>query len=182
MFKSLTDKFYYIITTDEIVNMPSRYYIPIINVLFDYTDNHLCSLFPNGKQCMEFIKNMNARMVRVDKSHDYVALGDFNAKEDQKLDVLEQRNTLCLLTNHVETLPDGKQDLISSIEYPDDLYGEYDFVLRIVKERILDKNLNLKKILKKVLKDDYIRMIVETHNVDERLLNAWTFLKICGSI
>lgn len=182
MFKSLTDKFYYIITTDEIVKMPSRYFIPIINVLFDYTDNHLCSLFPNGKECMEFIKNMNARVARADKSYDCVALADFNAKEEQKLDALEQRNTLCLLTNHVETLPDGKQDLISSIEYPDDLYGEYDFVLHIVKERILDKNLNLKKILKKVLKDDYIRTIVETHVVDERSLNAWTFLKICGSI
>lgn len=168
MFKSLTDKFYYIITTDEIVKMPIRYFIPVINVLFEHTDNRLCSLFPNGKECMEFVKNMYALADKSCADCDKVKeIIDYNASEEQKLDVLEQKDTLCLLTNHIETLPDGNQDLISSIEYPDDIYGEYDFVLSIVKERILDKNLNLKKILKKALKDGDIRMIIETHIVEE---------------
>ena len=167
MFKSLTDKFYYIITTDEIVKMPSRYFTHVINVLFEHTNNHLCSLFPNGKECMEFAKNMNALADKTCAGYVKVKeITDFNAKEEQKLDVLEQKDTLCLLTHRVETLPDGRLNLISCIEYPDDIYGEYDFVLRIVKERILDKKLNLKKILKKVLKDDYIKLIIETHIVE----------------
>ena len=58
MHNTLLDKFYHIVTTDEIARLPAFAYIHIINKLFEHTDKP-CILFDSGSECKACVECMN---------------------------------------------------------------------------------------------------------------------------
>ena len=150
MHTTLLDKFYHIVTTDEITDLPIFKMIHIINRLFDFTDNQCISLFYNGAECKAFIEYLN----REGNTECY-------KEETELINSLVELDTLCLLENYVETMPNGDIVVTSNIKHK---YGyEYEFILEIMNERILSKIPDLKKALKKLLKEKAIRNAIRNH-------------------
>lgn len=150
MHNTLLDKFYHIVTTDEIAKLPAFAYIHIINKLFDYTDKP-CILFDSGSECKACVECMN-----------YMLGLDCDEEEQERLNNIGNVDALCMLENYDEIMPDGSHAMTSDIAIvnPED---EYDFVLEIMEDKILSKILDLKKALKKLLKNDLIRDAIKNH-------------------
>ena len=156
MHNTLLDKFYHIVTTDEIAKLPAFAYIHIINKLFEYTDNP-CILFDSGSECKACVECMN-----------YTLGLDCDEEEQQRLNHIGNVDAICMLENYDEIMPDGSHAVMSDIAIvnPED---EYDFVLEIMEDKILSKIKNLKKVLSKLLKNEMIRDSIKSHVIRKPL-------------
>ena len=82
-------------------------------------------------------------------------------EETELINSLVELDTLCLLENYVETMPNGDIVVTSNIKHK---YGyEYEFILEIMEDKILSKIPDLKKALKKLLKEKAIRNAIRNH-------------------
>lgn len=150
MRNTLLDKFYHIVTTDEIARMPEFAYIHIINKLFEHTGKP-CILFDSGSECKACVECMN-----------YMLELDCDAEEQERLNNIGNVDALCMLESYDKIMPDGSHAIMSDIAIvnPED---EYDFVLEIMEDKILSKIPDLKKALKKLLKEKAIRNAIRNH-------------------
>jgi len=156
MHTTLLDKFYHIVTTDEIARLPAFAYIHIINKLFEHTDKP-CILFDSGSECKACVECMN-----------YMLELDCDAEEQEHLNNIGNVDALCMLENYDKIMPDGSHAVMSDIAIvnPED---EYDFVLEIMEDKILSKIKNLKKVLSKLLKNSMIRDAIKSHVIRKPL-------------
>ena len=156
MHNTLLDKFYHIVTTDEIAKLPAFAYIHIINKLFEHTDKP-CILFDSGSECKACVECMN-----------YMLELDCDAEEQQRLNHIGNVDALCILESYDKIMPDGSHAIMSDIAIvnPED---EYDFVLEIMEDKILNKIPDLKKALKKLLKEKAIRNVIRNHVIHNPL-------------
>ena len=156
MHNTLLDKFYHIVTTDEIAKLPAFAYIHIINKLFEHTDKP-CILFDSGSECKACVECMN-----------YMLELDCDEEEQERLNNIGNVDALCMLESYDEIMPDGSHAVMSDIAIvnPED---EYDFVLEIMEDKILSKIKNLKKVLSKLLKNEMIRDSIKSHVIRKPL-------------
>jgi hypothetical protein len=150
MHNTLLDKFYHIVTTDEIARLPAFAYIHIINKLFEHTDKPYI-LFDNGSECKACVECMN-----------YTLGLDCDAEEQERLNNIGNVDALCMLESYDKIMPDGSHAVMSDIAIVDP-ECEYDFVLEIMEDKILSKIKNLKKVLSKLLKNEMIRDSIKSH-------------------
>ena len=151
MHTTLLDKFYHIVTTDEITGLPIFKMIHIINRLFDFTDNQCISLFYNGAECKAFVEYMNCELGL-----------DCDEEEQERLNNIGNVDAICMLENYDKIMPDGSHAIMSDIAIVNH-EDEYDFVLEIMEDKILNKIPDLKKALKKLLKEKAIRNAIRNH-------------------
>ena len=156
MHNTLLDKFYHIVTTDEIAKLPAFAYIHIINKLFEHTDKP-CILFDSGSECKACVECMN-----------YMLELDCDEEEQERLNHIGNVDAICMLENYDKIMPDGSHAVMSDIAIvnPED---EYDFVLEIMEDKILSKIPDLKKALKKLLKEKAIRNVIRNHVIRKPL-------------
>ena len=156
MHTTLLDKFYHIVTTDEIAKLPAFAYIHIINKLFEYTDKP-CILFDSGSECKACVECMN-----------YTLGLDCDEEEQERLNHIGNVDAICMLENYDEIMPDGSHAVMSVIAIVNS-EDAYDFVLEIMEDNILSKIKNLKKVLSKLLKNEMIRDSIKSHVIHNPL-------------
>ena len=156
MHNTLLDKFYHIVTTDEIARLPAFAYIHIINKLFEHTDKP-CILFDSGSECKACVECMN-----------YMLELGCDAEEQQRLNHIGNVDAICMLENYDKIMPDGSHAIMSDIAIVNH-EDEYDFVLEIMEDKILSKIPDLKKALKKLLKEKAIRNVIRNHVIRKPL-------------
>ena len=156
MHNTLLDKFYHIVTTDEIARLPAFAYIHIINKLFEHTDKP-CILFDSGSECKACVECMN-----------YMLELGCDAEEQQRLNHIGNVDAICMLENYDKIMPDGSHAIMSDIAIVNH-EDEYDFVLEIMEDKILSKIPDLKKALKKLLKEKAIRNVIRNHTIHNPL-------------
>ena len=149
-FKSLTDKFYYILTTNELYNIDIELAINIVaSIYMDTADkNSNYMLFPTVNKCREFIDLMNSQCE--------TAINFYELLNDSD----DVQNNACILsmckddenfTVQLEVNPNGN-DTVKFLQY-------------IIKDRVIDKNINLRKILKNLLQDHNIKSFIKKYDV-----------------
>lgn len=149
-FKSLTDKFYYIMTTDELYNIELELAINIVASIYmataDKNSNYM--VFQTVNKCREFIDLMN--------SQSKTAINFYELLKDTD----DVQNNACILsmckddenfTVQLEVNPNGN-DTVKFLQY-------------IIKDRVIDKNINLRKILKTLLYDHNIKSFIKKYDV-----------------
>lgn len=149
-FKSLTDKFYYIMTTDELYNIELELAINIVASIYmataDKNSNYM--VFQTVNKCREFIDLMN--------SQSKTAINFYELLNDTD----DVQNNACILsmckddenfTVQLEVNPNGN-DTVKFLQY-------------IIKDRVIDKNINLRKILKTLLQDHNIKSFIKKYDV-----------------
>ena len=156
MHNTLLDKFYHIVTTDEIARLPAFAYIHIINKLFEHTDKP-CILFDSGSECKACVECMN-----------YMLELDCDEEEQERLNNIGNVDAICMLENYDKIMPDGSHAIMSDIAIVNH-EDEYDFVLEIMEDKILSKIPDLKKALKKLLKEKAIRNVIRNHVIHNPL-------------
>lgn len=156
MHNTLLDKFYHIVTTDEIAKLPAFAYIHIINKLFEHTDKP-CILFDSGSECKACVECMN-----------YMLELDCDEEEQERLNNIGKVDAICMLESYDEIMPDGSHAVMSDIAIVNS-EDEYDFVLEIMEDKILSKIKNLKKVLSKLLKNEMIRDSIKSHVIRKPL-------------
>ena len=156
MHNTLLDKFYHIVTTDEIARLPAFAYIHIINKLFEHTDKP-CILFDSGSECKACVECMN-----------YMLELDCDEEEQERLNNIGKVDALCILESYDKIMPDGSHAVMSDIAIVNH-EDEYDFVLEIMEDKILNKIPDLKKALKKLLKEKAIRNVIRNHVIRKPL-------------
>ena len=149
-FKSLTDKFYYILTSDELYNIELELAINIVASIYmataDKNSNYM--VFPSVIKCREFIDLMN--------SQSKTAINFYELLNDTD----DVQNNACILsmckddenfTAQLEVNPNGN-DTVKFLQY-------------IIKDRVIDKNINLRKILKTLLYDHNIKSFIKKYDI-----------------
>lgn len=154
-FNSLTDKFHYILLTGEICNMELGLAANILNSLLEKigTEKIKYFVFPNVDNCKQFIDSMNS------KTGNAI---DFNELIDHSENI---KNNACMLTI---TMNDEGCTLNLDVNSCDDEYADYDFMMKILGDMIIDNNnINLRKILKRLLQDRDIKAFIKKYEVED---------------
>ena len=145
-FKSLTDKFYYILTTNELRNVnPELAANFVASILMEICDkNTTCMVFSSVNNCRKFIELTNKTC-------------KFNELVNNDHSV---QNNACILTMRLHD--DNKIAMELEISQTDDTV---EFLQNIINDRVIDKNINLRKILKTLLFDRNIKTIVKKYKI-----------------
>ena len=158
-FNSLTDKFHYILLTGEICNMELGLAANILNSLLEKigTEKIKYFVFPNVDNCKQFIDSMNS------KTGNAI---DFNELIDHSENI---KNNACMLTI---TMNDDGCTLNLDINTCDDEYADYDFMMKILDDMIIDNNnINLRKVLKRLLQDRDVKAFIKKYEVEDIVID-----------
>ena len=158
-FNSLTDKFHYILLTGEICNMELGLAANILNLLLEKigTEKIRYFVFPNVDDCKQFIDSMNS------KTGNTI---DFNELIDHSENI---KNNACMLT---VTMNDDGCTLNLDINTCDDEYADYDFMMKILDDMIIDNNnINLRKVLKRLLQDRDVKAFIKKYEVEDIVID-----------
>ena len=152
-FKSLTDKFYYILTTNELRNVnPELAANFVASILMEICDkNTTCMVFSSVNNCRKFIELTN-KTCKPDSAIDFNEL----VNNDHSV----PNNVACILTMRLHD--DNKIAMELEVSPTDDTV---EFLQYIIKDRVIDKNINLRKILKTLLFDRSIKTIVKKYKI-----------------
>lgn len=159
-FNSLTDKFHYILLTGEICNMELGLAANILNLLLEKigTEKIKYFVFPNADNCKQFIDLMNTKV------GEHVI--DFN---ELTANSPNTKINACMLT--ITTNDDGFTFNLD-VNSCDDEDADYDFMMSILNDLIIDNNnINLRKILKRLLQDRDIKAFIKKYEVEDILID-----------
>lgn len=172
MHNILLDKFYNIVTTDEISNLDIETSSYILNMLFTkvHPDDGNVFIFDSFQTCKDYIYHMFGHMdgfttkdgdskytVSIDND-DVRYLNSLNEVNGSLLD------NICLLTV-IYKCRDNNITFFPSIKIFDDEDSFYGYIINFIKEKIIDKNVNLRKILKKLLQDNDIKSFIKKYDI-----------------
>ena len=158
-FNSLTDKFHYILLAGEICNMELGLAANILNLLLEKigTEKIRYFVFPNVDDCKQFIDSMNS------KTGNAI---DFNELIDHSENI---KNNACMLTI---TMNDDGCTVNLDVNSCDDEYADYDFMMKILGDMIIDNNnINLRKVLKRLLQDRDVKAFIKKYEVEDILID-----------
>lgn len=159
-FNSLTDKFHYILLTGEICNMELGLAANILNSLLEKigTEKIKYFVFPNVDNCKQFIDSLNSKV------------GEHIIEFKDLIDNPENiKNTACMLTI---TMNDDGCTVNLDVNSCDDEYADYDFMMKILDDLVLNNNnINLRKILKRLLQDRDIKAFIKKYEVEDILID-----------
>lgn len=152
-FKSLTDKFHYILTSDELYKAnPELAANFVASILMEICDkNTTCMVFSSVNNCRKFIELTN-------KTCKPDSVIDFNELVNNDDNV---PNYACILTMRLHE-DNNKIAMELEVSQTDDTV---EFLQYIIKDRVIDKNINLRKILKTLLFDRSIKTIVKKYKI-----------------
>lgn len=155
-FNSLTDKFHYILTTDELYNVNPELAVNFVASIFmeicDKNTNYM--LFSSVDNCRKFIELTNTTC-KSESAINFNELISNDIKNDENVP-----NNACMLTMHLHD--DNKIAVELEVSQSDDTVG---FLQYIINDRILDKNINLRKILKTLLFDRSLKHIIKKYDI-----------------
>lgn len=153
-FKSLTDKFYYILTSDELYNMELGAVANIVSLILDEisTETIKYFVFRNIDDCKQFIGEMNSRI-----GEDIVEFNEMCANSD----VIKNNACMLTMTNDDDGGFTCKLDI-----HDDDAYTDYDFMIAILEDKISNNNINLRKLLKRVLHNRTVKRFIANYDID----------------
>ena len=149
-FKSLTDKFYYIMTTDELYNIELELAINIVASIYmataDKNSNYM--VFQTVNKCREFIDLMN--------SQSKTAINFYELLNDTD----DVQNNACILS-----MCKDDENFTVQLEVNPNENDTVKFLQYIIKDRVIDKNINLRKFLKNLLQDHNIKSFIKKYDV-----------------
>ena len=154
-FKSLTDKFHYIMTTDELYNIELELAINIVASIYmataDKNSNYM--VFQTVNKCREFIDLMNSQCK--------TAINFYELLNDTD----DVQNNACILSMCKESINKDDVNFTVQLEVNPNGNDTVDFLQYIIKDRVIDKNINLRKILKTLLYDHNIKSFIKKYDI-----------------
>jgi hypothetical protein len=115
-------------------------------------------VFPNIDNCKQFVISMNSKV----GEH----IIEFNDLIDNPENI---KNNACMLT--ITDDYDGFTFKLN-VNTDDDEYGDYDFIMTILDDLVLNNNnINIRKILKRLLQDRTIKAFIKKYEVEDILID-----------
>lgn len=173
MHNTSLDKLYNIVTTDEISNLNIETASYILNMLFTkvHPDDGNVFVFDSFQTCKDYVHHMFSHMNGFTTTgNDLKYTLSIDNDDERYLNSLDEvdassLDNICLLTVIYKCRDNNIITLFPSIKIFDDEESFYTYIINFIKEKIIDKNVNLRKILKKLLQDVDIKSFIKKYDI-----------------